>query len=371
MAHVGDRIASALDYAYERASVDGTKLRLVHRDISPHNVLLDTAGTVRLSDFGVARTAVQDHKSRYGTVRGKPSYMAPEQVLSLKIDARTDVFALGILLYESACVKRLFGRGNPIDSMKAVTQDTPKPLTQRIPGFPADLWGVIEKALQKDPNDRWQSAAEFSSALAEVARALPGSVTVNRDLGELIDELFEPGSFDADAKAQQALSALEQTVGQQAATHTEEGTEPGGDPTAPGEDDVEHTLPAAFSEKLQTDIGWGPGRFNPDPLDPDAIADEARRYAEQRLVPPAPPPSSRALLAVVVVLAVVSVVALWLVMDASDVLERRTGDPFDPLGSVAIAGVRGRPGNARRRWSSGRRRARCRGPRRREAAEEG
>src|SRR5262249_38652848 len=80
VAYIGTQLATALDYAHERATFEGKKLKLIHRDVSPHNVLLDLAGNVRLTDFGVARTAIQEHESHVGTVRGKPSYMAPEQV---------------------------------------------------------------------------------------------------------------------------------------------------------------------------------------------------------------------------------------------------------------------------------------------------
>jgi serine/threonine protein kinase len=237
VAYIGERIASALDYAYERASIDGKKLKLVHRDISPHNVLLDAAGTIRLSDFGVARTAVQDHKSRYGTVRGKPSYMAPEQVTG------------------------------SVKSMEAVVNHTPKPLTERIPGFPENLWQVIKKALEKAPENRWQGASEFAQALADAGRTLPGSTTVTRDLGDLINDLFPSGSFDVDAKAQDALSAIEGTVG--------------GESVSPSEHDMrDQAIPTAFSENLPTNVGYAP-----DPLAPEAIQE-----LQQALDQPPPQP---------------------------------------------------------------------------------
>ena len=98
VAHIGARLSSALDYAHTRAQYHGQLLRLVHRDVSPHNVLLDVhSGEIRLTDFGVARTSIQDHESKVGTIRGKPSYMAPEQVVGGDIDHRTDLFALGIV----------------------------------------------------------------------------------------------------------------------------------------------------------------------------------------------------------------------------------------------------------------------------------
>ncbi|MBI4822476.1 MAG: protein kinase [Deltaproteobacteria bacterium] len=211
--HVGNKIASALDYAFNRAQVEGKLLRLVHRDISPHNVLIDLAGNVRLTDFGVARTAVQDHKSRAGTVRGKPSYMAPEQVVGGDIDGRTDIFALGIVLYECASVKRLFGRSNPVKSMDAVINYTPKPLTEVIPGFPEDLWLVIKKSLEKDPKDRYESAGEFAKALLDAARSIRGFGAVESDLGKMIRTSFEPGAFDVESRVREAEAQIQQMLG--------------------------------------------------------------------------------------------------------------------------------------------------------------
>lgn len=206
VAHIGIALASALDYAHDRALANGQPLKLVHRDVSPHNVLLDLNGSVRLTDFGVARTSIQDHESRVGTVRGKPSYMAPEQVVGGKIDARTDLFALGIVLYESACLKRLFGRSQPVKSMDAVMKHEPKALPDLIPGFPQTLWSVLRKALQKDPRERFQSAGEMHAALTHAAQGLEGFASAGRDLVELVQSVFDADAFDTDARVQEALA---------------------------------------------------------------------------------------------------------------------------------------------------------------------
>ncbi|MCB9652163.1 MAG: serine/threonine protein kinase [Deltaproteobacteria bacterium] len=201
---IGIDMSSALDYAHDRALVNGQPLKLVHRDVSPHNVLLDLNGSIRLTDFGVARTAIQDHESRVGTVRGKPSYMAPEQVVGGAIDARTDVFALGIVLYESACLKRLFGRSQPVKSMDAVLKHEPKPLPELVPDFPQTLWSVIRKALQKDPKNRFQSAGELNEALHTVAKGLPGYDRATRELVELMHGVFDAEDFATEARVQKA-----------------------------------------------------------------------------------------------------------------------------------------------------------------------
>ncbi len=271
VAYIGERLASALDYAYARAEVQGQKLRLVHRDVSPHNVLLDQSGNVILSDFGVARTAVQDHLSRVGTVRGKPSYMAPEQVNGGEIDGRTDIFALGTVLYEAACVKRLFGRGKPMASMRAVLEHDPEPLAEKVPGFPPELAAVIHRALEKRPEDRFQNASELLTALADCSRRLPGAATVQRDLAELIGRLFPGAAFDVEGRAREALSFIAET------TRTDAMAE------------AELAASTVIADRPVAPMAW-PMASHPDPLAPEALeeaAQERTRFEHMQTVPAA------------------------------------------------------------------------------------
>ena len=257
VAYLGTRLAGALEYAHTRAMYEGQPLNLVHRDVSPHNVLVDVhSGEVRLTDFGVARTSIQDHESRAGTVRGKPSYMAPEQVVGGEIDHRTDLFALGIVLYESACLKRLFGRQNPVKSMDAVIRHTPRALTELVEGFPHPLWRIIRRALNKDVRKRWANASEMQDALADVARGIDGGASPGHELVELVNQHFEPGTFDLEARLREidAEGLLEPTSAE-----------------------------AAPSEGV-TRVFW-PSEDAPDPLAPEAIEAARTRYQ----APPAAP----------------------------------------------------------------------------------
>lgn len=199
VAYLGLAISSALDYAHDRATHRGGPLRIIHRDVSPHNILLDVNGAIRLADFGVARSTVQDHESRVGTVRGKPSYMAPEQVTGERIDGRTDLFSLGIVLYECSCLQRLFGRGNATESMEAVLHGMPRPLPAFDPQFPDALWRVIARALEKDPGARFQNAAAMHDSIRRAAAGLEDFSAAGRALTRLIGETFEPDAFDTDA----------------------------------------------------------------------------------------------------------------------------------------------------------------------------
>ena len=271
--YVGVNMADALDYAQTQASFEGRPLKLIHRDVSPHNVLLDLNGSVQLTDFGVARTTIQDHKSRVGTVRGKPSYMAPEQVVGGAIDGRTDLFALGTVLYESACLKRLFGRNTPFKSMDAVLKHTPKPLTEVVPGFPEDMWRVIKKALEKAPENRFQSAAEMSEALSEALGNLPDAPHAATKLMRLVRKNFDPKAFDTDSKIQEALKEAEINL-----------TDAVIDPT------VTRSPQAPISQDRPieaggTQVAW-PTAYAPDPLAPEAI--ELARTQFRALTPSVP-----------------------------------------------------------------------------------
>lgn len=266
VAHIGLQIASALDYGHSRAQSKGVLLKMVHRDVSPHNVLLDLNGSVKLTDFGVARTAIQEHQSHVGTVRGKPSYMAPEQVAGADVDARTDVFALGIVLYESSCLKRLFGRSNPVKSMDAVVHHDPKPLLTLKPDFPEPMWHVIRRALEKDPEKRWQSAAEFRDALEEASRLLPDAASAPRDLVTLINKNFEAEAFDIESR----VAEIREEIG------------PAPSPSQPGlpapavrpVEDSPVIRGVDVPPELGTKLAW-PTAHAPDPLAPEAI-EEAR-----------------------------------------------------------------------------------------------
>jgi serine/threonine-protein kinase len=190
VAYLGVRISSALHYAHANAQLEGRLLNLVHRDVSPHNVLLDREGGIYLTDFGVARTSVQLHATTAGTVRGKPSYMAPEQVTGRSVDHRTDIFALGSVLYEAASTHLLFDGKRPVDKMKAVLHVQPKPLPLIVPRFPPPLWKVIEQCLAKDPAGRWTTAARLNQRLVALVLANGGMEKARHLLAGVMERYY-------------------------------------------------------------------------------------------------------------------------------------------------------------------------------------
>lgn len=157
----------ALHHAHERHDRAGRALRIVHRDVTPQNIMLTRDGVVKLMDFGVAATSARKD-TEAGAVRGTFAYMAPEQVRGRPLDKRADVFALGVVLYELTTGTRLF-RGNDVQIMTAVVEeDAPSPST-RVPGYPADLEEIVRSALARDRSARMPSAAHLASYLEELA----------------------------------------------------------------------------------------------------------------------------------------------------------------------------------------------------------
>ncbi|MCB9591790.1 MAG: serine/threonine protein kinase [Sandaracinaceae bacterium] len=157
----------ALHHAHERQDRAGRDLRIVHRDVTPHNIMLNRDGVVKLMDFGVAATSARKD-TEAGAVRGTFAYMAPEQVRGRPLDKRADVFALGVVLYELTTGTRLY-RGSDVQIMTAVVeQDAPPPST-RVPGYPTDLEEIVRAALQRDRSSRIPSAAHLAMYLEELA----------------------------------------------------------------------------------------------------------------------------------------------------------------------------------------------------------
>lgn len=193
--YLGQKIAAALDYAASSASIDGLRVQLVHRHLSPHNVLIESSGSIRLSDLGIASTDRAEVPS--GIVRGKVNYMAPEQLTGGRVSPASDVFALGVILYECGSGRSLFARDSLPQSVNAVLNQAPRPLPEVMPGFPAPLWEVIGKALAKDPEERYPNLGAMLAALDQVAKAVPGYAHAQEALAQFVTTLFPPDAFSA------------------------------------------------------------------------------------------------------------------------------------------------------------------------------
>lgn len=190
-ARICSDILAALDFAHNYVNRDGVPVRLVHRDISPHNVLLSNDGAVKLVDFGVAKAQNQSHKTETGAVKGKFAYMAPEQIESKDLDGRVDVFAVGVVLYELLTGEKPFG-----DDLKAISMIlsavSPDPRDSRT-DIPDEVAAIIDIALKRDRDERYQSAAEMEAALQGYLQREQKLVRT-RDLSAMVRQIRELGS---------------------------------------------------------------------------------------------------------------------------------------------------------------------------------
>ena len=161
--HLCSEILEALEHAHNAKGADGTSLRLVHRDVSPSNVLLSKSGEVKLTDFGIAKRV--EEVTGHGGVRGKFAYISPEQAMNKRVDARSDVYSVGILLYELVCGRRLFSAMADFDALREVREGRVRPSAKDVPNVAPKLAELIMRALSLNPDDRFASAGAFGSEL--------------------------------------------------------------------------------------------------------------------------------------------------------------------------------------------------------------
>ncbi len=168
-AWIAHETLDALDYAHNLTGEDGKAMGIVHRDISPSNVLLSVRGDIKLVDFGIARAKDPEraHKSKSGTLKGKYGYMSPEQVIEQSLDARSDVFSVGVVLAELLTGRRLFAAANELDVLLMVRDAKLARYDKYGMDIEQSLSDIVRRSLKKSVDERWQSAAQFRDALSE------------------------------------------------------------------------------------------------------------------------------------------------------------------------------------------------------------
>jgi len=176
-----------LGYAHELTDDDGHGMNLVHRDVSPPNILISKRGEVKVTDFGLAKSITQLEKTDPGVVKGKFSYLSPEAGMGLAVDARADIFALGIVLWELLAGRRLFLGETDYQTVKLVQQANVPSIQRLNPEADAEFEELLRKALARDPAHRYQTAREFSDRLADYLFSHQLKVT-SYDIGHLVKE---------------------------------------------------------------------------------------------------------------------------------------------------------------------------------------
>jgi hypothetical protein len=199
-------VCAGLHHAHEQVDAAGKPLEIVHRDVSADNVFVTYDGGVKLIDFGIARARSRLGHTEHGVIKGKPGYMAPEQIKCLAVDRRADVHAAAVLLYELTCGTRPRKGKTDIEQYAAtVDRDAIPPHTVR-PGYPAALEEIVLRGLARDPAARYQTAAELGRALEQFARAQRLDLS-NFGLANLMEELFRD-KLEAWRAAQKAGRSL-------------------------------------------------------------------------------------------------------------------------------------------------------------------
>ncbi len=200
-------VLEALDYAHNARDMEGKPMQIVHRDISPSNIFISKRGDVKLGDFGIAHAQRRESKTQAGTLKGKYGYMSPEQVVGRPIDARSDLFAVGVVLAELLTGRRLFSAPADLDVLLKVRDVKLDRLDKYGADLPKALDRIVRKALTKSPRDRFASAAEFRDELSDYLFA-SGQRIGPSDLRTFTGKLFDT-SPDSAARLLQEARRLE------------------------------------------------------------------------------------------------------------------------------------------------------------------
>ena len=165
VAWAASRMCEALAYAHAKTDRHGASLGIIHRDVSPQNVLCSYEGEIKLIDFGIAKAASRTTKTQAGVLKGKFGYMSPEQVRGLPVDSRSDLFAVGTCMYEMLTCERLFMGESDFSTLEKVRNASVPPVGEVAAGIAPELNHIVMKALQREASDRWQTARELQRAL--------------------------------------------------------------------------------------------------------------------------------------------------------------------------------------------------------------
>jgi len=211
-----------LHYAHERSLKERGRLDIVHRDVSPQNILLSFEGEVKVTDFGIAKAMTQTHETQTGVLKGKYAYMSPEQAVGAPLDARSDLFACGIVLYELLFERRLFAGKNDLETLENVRR-AQVPWPEEAAGVFPGLREVLTRALQVRPEDRFATAEDFAEALEA---CLPKDKRVGRRrLSAFLEEVFAEEIRDRRRQGEEIRQKTESFLRQtQAGPPTDEAT---------------------------------------------------------------------------------------------------------------------------------------------------
>jgi serine/threonine protein kinase len=202
-----------LHYAHTFTDFDGTAQGIVHRDVSPHNLFVTFDGNVKVLDFGIAKASDSSVQTETGVLKGKVAYMAPEQAFAHPVDARTDVFAVGVVLWEAIAGRRMWGESTADMTILQSLWSRQIPSLGSANGtgrsdIPPDLVRLVDKATAANPDDRYQTAAEMEHAIEAYLRAMQVAPFAPRDIGKFVLGLFKRDRAEIKARIDSQLKLI-------------------------------------------------------------------------------------------------------------------------------------------------------------------
>jgi eukaryotic-like serine/threonine-protein kinase len=217
-------VLAGLHYAHELTDYDGKSLGIVHRDVSPHNVIITYDGAVKLLDFGIAKSSVSKHETRSGVIKGKICYLAPEQLHGRPANRRVDIFGVGIMLWEAIAGRSIWGNSTEYDILLSLATMKIPSIRSVCPEAPEPLARICERALQPEPEDRYATALEFRTAIDDyLAASGPAPLASTAALAAYVSKQFAESRRELRGLIQTRIADLTAGSGSPNATGTSVG----------------------------------------------------------------------------------------------------------------------------------------------------
>ncbi len=283
-AYVCREVCKGLHYAHEKTDLDGAKLNIIHRDISPHNVLVSFMGEVKITDFGIAKASSIVNKTAVGILKGKYGYMSPEQARGQPLDHRSDIFNTGIVLYELLVGERCFAGSSDFSTLNLMRNAEVTPPTKINANIPSELEGIVLKSLSRERDDRYQDALELERALGKFAKGT-NTVCTATDAADFMRALFANVPEEQGQGSSTGVLSLSSVVGPPPKSEGEKAEHEVAPPRGPTPDVP--AGPAAEAEPGQEALARAKRRATKAKAQAEAPAPEPKVEAEPK---PAPEP---------------------------------------------------------------------------------